>query len=95
MRGREVAPEEGVDNVIARVLEGRPRPPYIGWCAMGYKLVYIYSNQLQHGKLNRDALSCLVLQLVFMSLGPHVRSGKVHGQVGGSSGRSGPPVEDS
>jgi hypothetical protein len=31
---------------------------------------------------------------IFMTLGPHVRSGKAHGQVGGSSGKSGPPVED-
>jgi hypothetical protein len=80
--------------VIGRVLEGHPRPPYIGWRALGYKSVYIYSSQLQHGKLIRDGLSCLVLQAVFMSLGPHVRSGKVHEQVGGSSSRSGPPVGD-
>jgi hypothetical protein len=56
----------------SRALEGRPRPPYIGWCALGYKLVSIYPTQLQHGKLIRARLCCLVHQVVFMSLGPHV-----------------------
>jgi hypothetical protein len=77
-----------------RALEGRPMPPYIGWRALGYKLVSIYPTRLQHGKLIRVGLSCLVHQADFMSLGPQVRSGRVHGQVGGSYGRSGPPIGD-
>jgi hypothetical protein len=68
-----------------RALEGFPRPPYIGWRALGYKLVSIYPTRLQHGKLIRAGPSCLVYQAVFMSLGPHVRLGRVHGQVGRSS----------
>jgi hypothetical protein len=44
--------------------------------------------------LKLSGLSCLVHQAVFMFLGPHVRSGRAHGQVGGSSGKSGPPVRD-
>jgi hypothetical protein len=75
-------------------LEGRPRPPYIGWRALGYKSVSIYPTRLQYGKIIQAGLSCLVHQAVFMSLGPQVRSGRVHGQVGGSSGRSGSPVGD-
>jgi hypothetical protein len=47
---------------------------------------------------NRESLSelvCLVLYSKHLHvLGPHVRSGRVHGQVDGSSGRSGPPVGD-
>jgi hypothetical protein len=77
-----------------RALEGRPRPPYIGWRALGYKSVSIYPNRLQYGRLIRDALSCVVHQAVFMSLGPHVRSGRIHGKVDGSSVRLGPRVGD-
>jgi hypothetical protein len=61
---------------------------------LDYKSVSIYSSRLQCGKLIRVGLSCLVLQVVFMSSGPHVRSGRAHGQVGGSSGRSGPLDRD-
>jgi hypothetical protein len=72
----------------------RRAPQATLYCPMtlGYKSVSIYSSRLQCGKLIRAGLSCLALQAVFMSLGPHVRSGKAHGQVGGSSGRSGPPA---
>jgi hypothetical protein len=70
-------------------LEGRPKPPYIGWRALGYKPVSIYLSRLQQGKLIRAGLSCIVLQAVFMSLGPHVRSGRAHWHVGGSSSRLG------
>jgi hypothetical protein len=44
----------------------------------GYKSVYIYPSRLQHGRLIRAGLSCLVLQAVFMSFGPYVRSGRAH-----------------
>jgi hypothetical protein len=71
-------PEEGVDVVIGCALEGRPRPPYIGWRALGDKSVSIYLTRLQYGKLIRAGLSCLVLQAVFMSLGPQVRSWRAH-----------------
>jgi hypothetical protein len=77
-----------------RALEERPRPPYIGWRALGYKSVSIYPSRLQYGKLIRAWLSCLVHQAVFMYLGPHVRSGRANWQVGGSSGRSGPLAGD-
>jgi hypothetical protein len=33
------------------LLEGRPSPPYIGWHALGYKLVSIYPSWLQQGNL--------------------------------------------
>jgi hypothetical protein len=83
---------------ISRRLEGRPRPPYIGWHALGYKSVSIYPTRLQHEKLIRTALNCLDCLILYTKylhvLGPHVRSGRVHGQVSGSSGRSGPPVGD-
>jgi hypothetical protein len=40
-------------------------------------------------------LDYLVLYTKYLHvLGPHVRSGRVHKQVSGSSGRSGPPVGD-
>jgi hypothetical protein len=76
---RQICPRRGSRR---RALEGRPRPPYIGWRALGYKLVSIFPTRLQHGKLILAELSCLVHQVVFMSLGPQVRSGRVHGQVG-------------
>jgi hypothetical protein len=44
--GERSAPEEGAVDVISRALEGRPRPPYIGWRALGYKLVSVYSIRL-------------------------------------------------
>jgi hypothetical protein len=58
-----------------RALEGHPRTPYIGWRALGYKLVCIYPSWLHQGNLIRAGLSCLVLHAVFMSLGPHIRLG--------------------
>jgi hypothetical protein len=54
---------------LRRSLEGRPRPPYIGWRALGYKLVYIYPSRLQHGRLIRAGLACLVHQAAFVSFG--------------------------
>jgi hypothetical protein len=49
---RVICPEEGVDNVvIVGALEGRPRPPYIGWRALGYKSVSIYPTALQYRRL--------------------------------------------
>jgi hypothetical protein len=42
-----------------RALEGRPRPSYIGWCALGYKSISIYPSRLQHGRLIRTALNYL------------------------------------
>jgi hypothetical protein len=81
--GKSSAPEEGVDVVI---VEGRPGPFYIGWRALGYKSVSIYPSWLQHGKLIRAGLSCLVHQ-VSSCLRPTC-------QVGRSSGRSGPLVGD-
>jgi hypothetical protein len=50
MKGKSSAPQEGVDVVIG-ALEGRPRPPYIGRRALGYKLVSICPTRLQYGKL--------------------------------------------
>jgi hypothetical protein len=44
--------------------------------------VSIYPTLLQHGKLIRAGLSCLVHQAIFTSLSPQVRSDRVHGQVG-------------
>jgi hypothetical protein len=91
-------PEEGVNDDVIRALEGCPRPPYIGWRALGYKSVSIYPTRLQYGRLIRTALNCLDCLVLYTKylhvLGPHVRSGRVHGQVGGSSGRTGPPVGD-
>jgi hypothetical protein len=40
-----------------RALEGCPKPPYIGWRALGYKSVSIYPSRLQYGRLIRTALN--------------------------------------
>jgi hypothetical protein len=83
-------------NYVDSHLPPRRAPQAALYCpvTLGYKSVSIYSSRLQRGKLIWAGLSCLVLHAVFMSLGPHVRSGRAHGQVVGSSGRSGPPVGD-
>jgi hypothetical protein len=44
---RESCPRGG----SRRALDGHPRPPYIGWRALGYKSVSIYLSRLQHGRL--------------------------------------------
>jgi hypothetical protein len=66
--GERAAPKEGVGDVIGRALEGRPRPPYIGWRALGYKLVSIYPSQLQYGSLIRTTLNCLDCLVLYTKL---------------------------
>jgi hypothetical protein len=51
-----------------RALEGRTRPPYIGWHALGYKSVFIYPSRLQYGRLIRTALNCLDYLVLYSKL---------------------------
>jgi hypothetical protein len=46
---REICPRGGSRRRGDPALEGRPRPPYIGWRALGYKSVSIYPSWLQQG----------------------------------------------
>jgi hypothetical protein len=76
-----------------RALDGCPRPPYIHWCALGYKSVSIYPSRLQYGRLIQTALNyldCLVLYTKYLHvLGPtcQVGEGPLTGR-GGSTDRS-------
>jgi hypothetical protein len=93
MRGGKVAPKEGVNDVVIVPLRGAPGRLILA--GMPWVTSWFPSILFGYNMESLSELDYLVLYTKYLHvLGPHVRSGRVHKQVSGSSGRSGPPVGD-